>query len=974
MSFSATPAAIRVFYSYEPTALRDKNLLRKIRDQLGVSRRARLIDDAYDSGCVARGIVEKSIEHFMKEAKIIVLLVSPNYFSSTRCFEVEMKLAIERQREENVRLIPVQLHATELETSPLGGHLFFPRDGKPVKRPSSVEMDNVLVELGNEIRKAAEEIAGLTDNSSCAESQLPLNTIPYEHSRFFTDRLDIFTKLHDYFTSVQEFRQTRILALSGMPGCGKSQIATEYALTYKGEYKTVLWLEATSRHALYKAIVSSANALSFSAQDREDEEHLFGALKRWLQQYDDWLLILDNIKDLRLMDLFLTPLMHGHILLTTYSQATGERAYPIPVEQMATKDSALFLLRRAGIIKDQALLNEASESERLQALNVVDAVDGLPLALDQAGAYIEEKSCTLSGYLERYRDCRSRIKLLEKRGRNARIHPDSVKATLSLAFQEVAQEHPAALSLLRLFAFLHSSTIHDEMIEQGAFALDKSLRTLATEALALDEAIDILLKFSLIQRRTDTAVSSIHHIVQDILIEDLMPNQQRQWAKRIVRMMNRVFPDAEFSNWPTCAKYFSQACHCAELIATFQLTQKEAARLLQRLGTYCYHLGSYWDAERYLAAALELYEQKIGTDQPATAQTLNNLALLYHKQGKYRKAEELYQRALRIREQIYGEYHSFISQTLNNLALVYQDEGRYSEAEELYQRVLLIDERTVGLDHPDMAVSLSNLAAVYDDQGKYSQAEELYQQAFSIEERTLPPDHPDRALSLNKQAEQQREQGHYLQAEKLYQHALALQQRSIGPKHADVALTLSDLAGLYTRMGRYPEAEALYQQALTISKQALGPEHPDIASILNNLGYLFRQQERYQEAEAWYKQALTLYQQTQGPEHADTANVLNSLGRLYHLMEKDELAEPFLRRGLDIRERVLGLEHPETCQSLSALVELLIHQSLYEQAEPLYRRILQISRQISGPRAPDIVLMQEQYLLLLEHIKPYQKP
>ncbi len=966
MTFPVMSIATRIFYSYAKGVSRDKVLLKKLKNQLSLARRQGLIDDRYDSESAMQSREDRSDgTHLIDEADIIVLLVSSEYFASEYCVNIEMQRALERHETRGALLIPILLRDTDWKKSPLNKYRMLPLDEKPVQR-KNIDIDSILVEIGKEICRAAEKRAGAADTRSRLETPFPINTLPPGPVRFFTDRKEILAALYTYFTSFQASQQTCIQALNGMPGSGKTQIAVQYVHFHKHEYRTILWLEAASRHTLSEAIVPLAESLAFHVQDRVDEHHLFAALSRWLEQHNEWLLSLDDLRDFQLLDRFIPFYSNGHILLTTYSHATGERAHPVPVPEMTPEDSAVFLLRRAGLIGEQASRDEASELEYAQAIDIVEEFDGWTLALDQAGAYIEETGCDLPRYLELYRS--DGMELLARRGRLARAHSKSVMVTLLLAFKEIELECPRALELLHLFAFLHPDAIPDIMIEQGAAALDGSLQTLATKAVALNEAIAVLLRFSLVQRHSDNTMLRMHRVVQAILRGGLMRRKQRQWATKVVRLVNRIFPQAEFDNWSIWEPYVSQARHCAELITTFELKQKEAAHLLQRLGTYCYHHAYYRDAEEYLTSALQLFQEEIGTDRSATALTLNNLALVYYSQGKYHEAEDLYLQALDIREQIFGADHPAVSQTLNNLALVYYRQSKYDEAEDLYQRALRIDEQPVGPDHPDVAVSLSNLALVYDELGKYFQAEQLYQRAFAIEEHTLNADHPNLALSWNEQARQSEEQGHYQEAETLYQRALALQRRSLGKKHPDIALTLNNLANLYRELDRYREAETLYRQALDIARQTLGPKHPTIASILNNRGYLLRQQGRYQEAEVLYRQALTLYEQTRGDGHPDTADVLNNLGRLYHLMDKDELAEPLLRRGLDIRERVFGPEHLRTCESLSALVELLIHQRLYEQAEPLYRRVLYISQQISGSAAPDVVLLQERYTMLLVYI------
>jgi len=964
MSFPRPSRAIRIFYSYAAHVHTDRNLVNKIKNHLVPLAWDGHIDDSYDSEKVSRGLAGLSD---IDSADIIVLFVSPDYLASAYYARGEMERALARTRAGKVRLLPVMLRPMDWETSLLSEYRPLPSDGKPVKRQSSAHMEWAMLDVSQGIRKVVDDLCAADHPRVSPEKYCALNTLPSGPSPFFTDRTDVFAAIHTCFTS--QARQARVLALSGMPGCGKTQIALEYAYLHEEEYRTVLWLDATSQHTLKEAIVSLAESLSFLEQDRADDQQLFQAFKRWLQQHDHWLVVLDNVRDLHHVNHVVPFHQSGHVLVTTSSQATGEFAYRVPITHMVPEDSILFLLRRARIIGEQAQREEASEAACTQAGLIVQALGGLTLALDQAGAYIEETGCDLAGYLEQYRG--QGPLLLAQRGKFALAHPDSVVKTLSLLFKEVMQECPQALELLQLCAFLFPDALPREMIEQGSAALDGSLHVLA-DLQVLNQALATLLSFSLLQHRTGTTLLSMHRVVQTILVGKCMCREQKQWAGRAVRLLNRVFPEAEFGNWPICEKYFVQARTCAEHILHYQLKQKEAVQLLQRLGAYCYQRAHYQDAERYLTAALDICEQGKKVDQPAIALTLHSLALLSHKQGKYQRAQALYQRVLQIWEQIYGPEHETIAQVLNNQARVYKDEGNYQKAEALYLQVLDIQEHTLGLTHPDTAVFFSNLAMLYEDQGKLALADSLYQRAFVIEENALGADHPDRALSLNIQAIQCEKQGHYAEAEELYQRALAIQRRN-GPDHPETAQTLNNLADLYEILQRYQEAEVFYQQALAIVRQAFGQEHPETATMLNNLGYLFYQQRRVSEAEALYRQALTIYERTCGPDHPDTAIVLTHLGRLYIGRKQNQLAEPLLRRGLAIRERVFGQLHLDTCQSLSALAEVLVSQQQYAQAASLYRRFLTVSQQLLSAEHPDVAIARQRLSLVLERLNEQEE-
>src|SRR5207237_8062158 len=122
--------------------------------------------------------------------------------------------------------------------------------------------------------------------------------------------------------------------------------------------------------------------------------------QRWLRLHADWLLILDNVEKLSIVNGILPTAYRGHILLTTRSHALGSLAQGVAIEKMLPEVGALLLLRRSGMIDMQALLDATTGEAREQAMAIAQLLDGLPLALDQAGAYIREIGCSLSEYLD----------------------------------------------------------------------------------------------------------------------------------------------------------------------------------------------------------------------------------------------------------------------------------------------------------------------------------------------------------------------------------------------------------------------------------------------------------------------------------------------------------------------------------------------------------------------------------------------
>jgi len=479
---------------------------------------------------------------------------------------------------------------------------------------------------------------------------------------------------------------------------------------------------------------------------------------------------------------------------------------------MPEEEGALFLLRRARLLRLHAFLDEVPLAN--DTVPIAEAISrevgGLPLALDQAGAYILETGCSLSDYLTLYRQ--RRAELLQRRGSVPTDHPESVTTTFSLAYDQVALKHAAAPELLRFFAFLAPDAIPEEIVLKGANYLGSTLQSLASDELAFNAAIEALRAFSLIHRDATRRTFRVHRLVQAVLKDGMNKRAYQLWTERAIHAVNTAFPDGEFANWPSCERLLPHALACAALIKQEQMTLAvvtlvEAALLLNQAGGYLYQRGRYVEAEPLVEQALAISERQLGAVHPynilLTANSLNDLATLYFAQGKYAQAEPLYQRALSIDEQARGQNHPDVATNLNNLAELYQAQGKYVQAEPLMQRALLINEQQLGLEHPLTATSLTNLAKLYSKQGKYEQAEPLYQRALTIYEQQLGPDHPYTATNLNSLAELYREQGQYEQAEPLYQRALAIRERQLGAEHPDIAQSLNNLALLYYKQGQY---------------------------------------------------------------------------------------------------------------------------------------------------------------------------
>ncbi len=813
-------------------------------------------------------------------------------------------------------MIAVQLRPTDWDISPLSQYRPLPSDERPISLWS--DRDAAFTDVVQGIRRVVEEIdAQETKRAQSTPRPILLYDPPNAYDTLFTDRETILATISSFFTSARIGR-TAILALSGLGGVGKTSIAKEYCDQSSDAYQHILWLHASSRTMLSTYMSILVDRLSLPNAVREDEQQFFVAVRQWLQEQPGWLLVLDHIKDMTLVDLIVPPYSSGHVLLTTRTQSTRKRAFALLVPSMSVDAGALFLLRRIQILPAQAPLGQAPEKAVHQAREIARAMDGFPFALDQAGAYLEERGGDLASYLTLYKS--QRAYLLSVRGQTGDNNYTSVTGIFAPTFN--ALKNTPNMDLLYLLAFLQPDVIPEGLLTNGAQELHEPLRSIVANPLALHEALGELRHSSLVHYQTGSTVLQIQRIVQEVLIDQLTIEQQHDWAQQVVRLINRAFPEVRFGTWPTCELFLPQAEHCATLIAQFHLTLKEGALLLERLGFFCSQRASYVEAERYLTQALHLYERHQRADVLNMAQTLNSLGLLYRQQARYKEAEALHRHALKLRKRVLGHDKPKMIESEHNLAMIYGDLGKYQKAESLYLHVLSIEERTKGPNHPDVADTLNELGLTYTQQGRFVEAETAYRRALTIYEHCRDINHPDLTYPLDGLGSLAEQRGNYQQAAVLYQQTLAICMHTFGEMHPETAHSINRLAGIAALQGHYQHAEILYQQALTISEQTLGLSHPDVALVLNDQALLATKQEQYQKAEPLYKHALGIYELVLGPEHPAVASVLNNLGQLFHMMGDKEHAEKLLRQALAIREKVLDTTHPSIAESLSNLADL----------------------------------------------------
>jgi tetratricopeptide (TPR) repeat protein len=666
-----------------------------------------------------------------------------------------------------------------------------------------------------------------------------------------------------------ELVRSRRVVLSGLGGIGKSQLALQYLLRHRARYRQgTFWLRGEELAVFDGDLAGTAEFLKLPQWGQPEQGVVIAGVVRWLEHHDRWLLVIDNLDGemVELLDRRLPSELPGHLLITSQRPLPGSRRElePLPLEAAAD-----FLLRRT------------RDPDAAVARAVADELERLPLALEQASAYLEKTREQLATYAELLETSQAEV-LAEGKVAN---HPRSVVATWHLSFQRVEERSPASADLLRLCAFLSPEPIPLSLLleqEPSVLPPESSLATLVGDRASLNQVISGLFDYSLASREGDQL--RLHGLVQAVARDSLSSADGEAWASSAVRMLAAAYPSnsEEPVVWSRCHELLPHALAAADHADRYKVGLVETARLLDRTGTYNQSRGEFGAARPLFERALEINERGRGHDHPDTANSLNNLAGLLHAQGELAAARPLYDRALATRERVLGPDHPDTATSLTNLALLLQVQGELAAARPLFERALAINERVLGPDHRATARSLNNLASLLDAQGDLAAAKPLYERALAIDERVLGPDDPDTATSLNNLASLLYAQGDLAAARPLYKRALATRERVVGPDHPATATSLNNLAFLLQAQGDLATAKPLFERALAINERILGPDHPATATSLNNLARLLYAQGELAAAKPLIERALAIDERVLGPDHPETAKFranLEALGR-----------------------------------------------------------------------------------------------
>ncbi|KIJ50252.1 hypothetical protein M422DRAFT_116234, partial [Sphaerobolus stellatus SS14] len=767
--------------------------------------------------------------------------------------------------------------------------------------------------------------------------------------------------------------QMTIVSLIGLGGAGKTQVALEYCRRRKeiDHYRGIFWLDASSSKTIGNDMKNIARQLEPECV-LENNEAAVDMVKSTLSDWtDSWLLVFDNLdnpSEVAAIPDFFPESKFGSILITSRYRGLQELGQHCLLQEMDEDDGLSLLLGQ-----------QYSEEDEVLGKKILELLGHLPLAIDQARAYISRRGLHPQDFITEFNTRKTELfkatpSIWQYKYKQSNAEKETVlnvattwEMSLSLLETSVGQPSKDLQDILTLLAFFHPRAISEDIFSHsiGSHGTATSPMFVFNDNgkwnhLKFEDILTKMQELSLLQfshHSNSQIIISIHLLVSEWLCMRLEIGLQKNFIQCAMlhlqgylislkdydilsRSQGLSHTDKLSSHPPNLIDYFSDPFY--DVAYTF--------------GNFYWKVGQYEEAERMYEQALAGQEKALGPNHTKTLITVVALGLLYSNLGRLEEAERMYERALAGQEKALGSNHAYTLITVDNLGQLYSKLGRLEEAERMYERALAGKEKALGPNHTSTLITVGALGLLYRNLERLEEAERMHERALAGFEKALGPNHTETLITVGNLGQLYKNLGRLEEAERMYERALAGFEKALGPNHTFTLITVDNLGQLYSKLGQLEEAERMYERALAGSEKALGPNHTETLTTVDNLGQLYRKLGWLEEAERMYERALAGFEKALGPNHTETLITVNNLGQLYHDLGQLEEAERMYEWALAGFEKALGPNHTETLITVDNLGQLYSKLGQLEEAERMYERALAGKEKALGPNRTETLI------------------
>jgi CO dehydrogenase nickel-insertion accessory protein CooC1 len=773
-------------------------------------------------------------------------------------------------------------------------------------------------------------------------------------------------------------------ALNGLGGVGKTQLAQEYAHRFKADYDLVWWVPAERTDEISASLAELARRMELRVGDNvaEAAETALAELRK--ETSPRWLLIFDNADHPDQLRPWL-PRGNGHVIITSRNKEWTNTAEPLEVDVFSREESVGHLVHHVPHLD----LGDANR--------VAEALGDLPLAIEQASAWLEQTGMPARAYVEELTTRATRILALNQPS----DYPTPVVAAWNMSFDRLRDRSPAAVRLLQILAFCSPEPISTDLLYSAAtiqalLPYDSAL----SERLMLGRIIRDISRFALVKVDPGSNSLQIHRLVQAVIQAQMTEDERIDARHELHKILVGARPERgetdDPANWATFEIIWphlgtSQAEECTDprtrqllldwvryqwKVGDFESCLNLAYRLEEtwsrqlgaddqqtlllrfQIANVLRSQGRFREARDLNMAVLGRQRQVLGVDHPNTLMTAGSLAADYRALGDFRKALESDEQTYTSFKDQFGEDHPRTLMAATNLAISRRLNGDYQAALSLDQDTLERRRSVLTADHPYTLDTAANLALEMRAEGEFRESAELLRTTLAKYHEVLGEDMVESLRTATSLAVSLRKAGDQVEAMKLAQQTYHRYERRFGSESPEARICALNLACDYAADGDFPRAVDLAHDVKAALATALGDDHPNTLVAANNLACYQRAVGRYGEALRLAEDATARMRRTLGERHPMTLsaaiNLSNCLGDAGDL----PAAEALQRSTLAALREVLGPNHPDTLICQANLAVTLREAERPDEAEDLAASVLAGLEQVLGKGHPDITQLE----------------
>ena len=864
-------------------------------------------------------------------------VVSAAYLRSPQAIGVREAMATADPAGITRRLIPVRVGEVRM-TEPFAERTVVDL----TRRDAQQATEAILIALGRQQRLADHPADPVPREPRYPRTIPPVWNVPTRNATF-TGRNDVLEKLREQLVG-SSTAVVLPLALYGYGGVGKTQVALEYAHRYMADYDIVWWVPSEQPELVSPAFADLASRLSIRVGENiaEAAQAAQEALRRGTP-YPRWLLIFDNADEPASLETFF-PGGTGHVLVTSRNPAWSRVAEPVEIDVFTRQESLEHLQRRVAALSDE------------DAIMVAEALGDLPLAIEQAGAWLAETGTSAAEYVEQISKQSAVVLALSQ----PIDYPTPVAVTWQLAFDRLQAQSPAAARLLELCAYfapepISLSLLYSDQMISSLVGLDPRLK----EKIILGQLIREIARYSLAKVDRGNNSIQVHRLIQAVIRARLETGDTWETtAHEVHRVLVGARPSQgdidDPENWPSYNWIWP---HLGASLAS-QCDEEATRQLLIDRVRYLWKRGEYDSAFQFGHRLEEQWQERLGPDDRQTLYLRFHVANVLRSQGRYAEALAENTDVYNKQREVLGEEHPHTLQTAGGIAGDLRGLGRFHQALEMDRETYASFKELFGEDEPSTLRAANNLAIDLRLVGDCFQARDLDLDTMTRRQVVLGPNHPYTLHSASMLARDMREAGDFDGSAELLRETYQRYSAILGEDWVDTLRTAKSLAVSLRKVGELGEAYQLTKETSQRYRQNFAPDNPDALACQLNLACDLSALDEKRDAYAIANDVLKTYERTLGLKHPFTLAAANNMST--YLRGTGEVQDGLLLAQSTLRSlrEVLGDEHPFTLSCAVNLANCLHDIGQFGDAEAIQRDTIAKLRETLGNQHPDTLVCQ----------------